>query len=215
MHFFPKQVFPLAFLFFLSSSVFAQEDYVFKNEKDGVKVYYKKTDDVHDVKLTTSFQSSASALVKLFSEVSKFPTWGYKISESKLLKKVSATEIYYYSVIDFPWPMSDRDVIMHSTLSQDPKTGIVTSLSEAVPDYLPEKEGLVRMTIADTKWIIHKASGGNINVEYYIHSHPGGNIPAWLVNMAIDVGPRETIKAMRDILQEPEYKSARLAHIKE
>ena len=204
----------LAILF--SIGLFAQKkDWTLKNEKEGVKVYYRSTGDVHEVKLATSIQTSFSSLVHLFSEVENFPKWGYKVVESRLLKRVSDTEIYYYSKLDFPWPLNDRDIIMHSVLIQDAATGIITAKSVAVPDYVPEVKDVVRMKTANTVWSLYPGEKGWRYIEYYIYSKPGGNIPDWLVNMAIDVGPRETIKSIKKILQQPAYREKRLAYIKE
>ena len=190
-------------------------NWTLKNNKDGVKVYFKKTADVHEIKLVTSLQTSLSGLVQLFSEVEHYPTWGYKVMESKLLKKVSDTEMYYYSKLDFPWPLSDRDLIMHTHLEQDPITKRITARSVAEPGYLPENKDVVRIKNAHTQWTLLPGTGGWPYIEYYIYSDPGGNLPDWLVNMAIDVGPRETIKAMRGLLQQDKYKKAKLAHIKD
>lgn len=210
--------FKWALLFLLvSNALYAQTsgNWTLKNNKDGVKVYFKKTADIHEIKLVTSLQTSLSGLVQLLSEVEHYPTWGYKVLESKLLKKVSETEMYYYSKLDFPWPLSDRDLIMHTHLEQDPTTKRIIARSVAEPDYLPENKDVVRIRNAHTQWTLLPGTGGWPYVEYHIYSDPGGNLPDWLINMAIDVGPRETIKAMRGLLQQDKYKKAKLAHIKD
>lgn len=191
------------------------DGWVFKNEKDGVKVYYKKTSDVHEIKLVTSVKSSLSGIIQLFNEVEHYGEWGYKISEAKLLKRVNDREFYYYSKLDFPWPLNDRDLILHTKVYQDSTTRRVTSKSYSKPDYLPETGDAVRIKTTTTQWTLVPGTGGWVYVEYYINSDPGGSIPDWLVNMAIDVGPRETIKNMRKILQEPKYQAVKLAYIKE
>lgn len=193
----------------------SNEGWIFKNEKDGVKVYYRKTSDVHEIKLITSIKSSLSGIIHLFNEVDDYSKWGYKLSEARLLKRVNNKEFYYYTKLDFPWPLNDRDLILHTQLEQDTSTRRVTSTSHAKPEYLPENEGVVRIKSTTTKWTLIPGAGGWVYVEYYINSNPGGNIPDWIVNMAIDMGPRETIKNMRKILQEPKYQSAKLAYIKE
>lgn len=191
------------------------ENWALKNNKDGVKVYFKKTADVHEVKLVTSLHTSLSGIVSLFSDVSSYPNWGYKVMESKLLKKVSDTEMYYYTRLDFPWPLSDRDIIMHTSLTQDPTTKQIIAKSTAAPNYLPLNKDVVRISNAHTQWTLLPGTGGWPYIEYHIYSDPGGNLPDWLVNMAIDVGPRETIKSMRALLQQDKYKHAKLAYIKE
>lgn len=203
------------FFSIFSTSVSAQKDWELKSDKDGIKVYYKKTTSVHEVKLVTSIQSSLSGIIQLFSEVDNYPRWGYKVNSAKLLKKVSDHEMYYHSKFDFPWPMDDRDAVMHTKLEQDAKTKTIYSISTAVPKFVPEEKNYLRMTNSNTKWTIIPGSNGWLYVEYYIYSSPGGTIPDWLVNMAIDVGPRETIKNMKTILKQPTYKNAKLAYIKE
>lgn len=191
------------------------EGWILKNEKDAVKVYYRKTSGIYELKLTTSIKVPLPGIVRLFDEVHKYAAWGYKVSEARLLKRVSATEMYYYSRIDFPWPMSDRDVILHTKLSQDPHSLAIYSVSTSEPDYIPEVKDVIRMRDVYTKWTLIPGPGGWLYLEYYLNSDPGGSIPDWAINMALDVGPRETIKRMRAILNDPVYQNTKLAHIKE
>lgn len=208
-------------LFFLCAqplSVQAQTEpaWVFKNEKDNVKVYYRRTSDVHEIKLVSSIKTTLSGLVHLLGEVEMYPSWGYKVMESKVIEKISDTEMYYYSRLDFPWPFNDRDIVMHTKLVQDPETRAIIATSTAVShDKVPVKKDVVRITNAKTTWKIWPGTSGWAYIEYYIYSDPAGNMPDWVVNMAIDMGPRETIKRMRNILKKPEYQAVRLAHIRE
>lgn len=210
-------LFLLLFSFSLLPSLHAQKSdgWIFKNEKSGVKVYYRKTSGIYELKLITSIKSSLSGMVALLTQVDRYPKWGYKVVEAKELARQSETDQIYYSKLDFPWPMEDRDIVMHNTLVQDPVTRRITSVSEAAPDYIPEKEEVVRIRTAKTVWNIVPGAGGWLYVEYYINSDPGGNIPDWLVNMALDVGPREVIGNIRSFVALPEYQSAKLTYIRE
>jgi hypothetical protein len=197
-----------------TSAVSAQNSWALKATKDGVNVYTRNSSsNVQELKLTTTLQTSLSGIAQLLSEVELYPKWGYKISEARVVKRISPNELYYYSRIDFPWPMSDRDVVMHTKLTQDPKTHVITAVSTAVPNLLPEVKDVVRLHKASTRWVITPQADGKLATEYYIHSDPGGSLPDWLVNMAIDVGPRETIKNMRGLLAQSRYRNARLAHV--
>lgn len=204
-----------ALLLFFSAISVQGQDWQFKNEKEGVKVYYRHTNDVYELKLTASVRTSLSGIIQLFNQVDRYPQWGYKIAESKLIEKVSDTELVYYTKFDFPWPLADRDVIMRSKLEQDPQTKVITSVSTAEPWRLAEYADVVRMQKVSTRWVMHPNDSGWLFIEYFVYSDPGGSIPDWAVNMAIDVGPRETIKSIRNILKEPFFQKARLAHIKD
>ncbi len=189
--------------------------WIFKNEKEGVKVYYRKTSDVYELKLITSLKVSLSGLVTLLSEVDNYPKWGYKVTESRELKKISEWETYYYSKLDFPWPLDDRDIVVRSKMEQDPVTRRITATSVSEPDFIPANKGVVRMRNAHTSWTLLPGPGGWTYVEYYIYSDPGGSLPDWLVNMALDVGPRETIKNIRNFVLQDKYQRAKLAHLKD
>jgi hypothetical protein len=193
--------------FFHTSTVgIAQkEPWILKNEKDNVKVFYRTTSDIHEVKLTTSIKTTVSGLIHLLSEVDLYPKWGYKVAYSKLVEKVSDTEMYYYSRIDFPWP---------TKMEQDPVTHVITCVSKAAPDYLPVNKDIERIRVCNTKWTIVGNPNGWTYVEYYIYSSPGGSIPDWAINMAIDVGPRETIKGIRKLIPAPKYQEIKLDYIK-
>lgn len=212
-----KWLLPFLFFSLFSELLSAQntDGWVFKNEKNGVKVYYKKTSDVHEIKMVTSMKATLSGVVQLLNEVENYPKWGYKLSEAKLLKRVNDQEFYYWSKLDFPWPLNDRDIVVQAKVEQDSASRRVTSTSWAKPNYLPENKDVVRIKTTTTKWTIVPGSGGWLYIEYYIYSNPGGNIPDWLVNMAIDIGPLETLSNMRKMLQEPKYRTAKLAYIKE
>lgn len=192
-----------------------QDDWILKNEKSGVKVYYRKTSDIYELKLITSIKSSLSGLLTLLNDVEDYPNWGYKVAEAKLLEKPSEGELVYYSKLDFPWPMDDRDVIMYNNTIQDPVSRKVVATSFARPSYLPDNKGVIRIQNAQTTWTIVPGKGGWLYVEYKIYSDPGGNLPDWLVNLAIDVGPRETISKIRKNVGSPKYQNVKLAHIKE
>ena len=70
----------LASLFLYSATQAQNTDgWIYKNEKDGVKVFYKATEDIHEVKLATALKTPLSGLIQLFSEVELYPNWGYKV----------------------------------------------------------------------------------------------------------------------------------------
>ena len=141
MHFIQLRPIIVFLLSLTSFFTMAQGDgWVLKSEKDGIKVYFKKTSDVYEVKLATSIQTSLSGIVHLLDDVGNYPKWGYKVVESTLLKKVNDKEMYYHSKFDFPWPLDDRDIIMHTHLEQDAKTNVIHTYSTAAPTYIPEEK---------------------------------------------------------------------------
>lgn len=207
-----KNIFCFCLLFafpFLQTDSYAQENWVFQKEKNGVKIYKRKAAEGHEIKLVTTFNAAPAALVALFNNVPEYPKWGYKVAHSELLKRVSDTEFYYYSRFDFPWPLDDRDVVMHTTVETDAVTKVVTLTSKAEPNYLPEKEGIVRVRKANVFWTLTPNGNSATEGEYRLSLLPGGLLPDASVSLASDTGPVETVQKMKNLLKEERYKNVK------
>jgi hypothetical protein len=192
------------------------DDWVFKKERDNVKVYTKKMANGQTaVKLCSSVQASLPGVALLFSDVDDYVKWGYKMQESKLLRRISDTEMCYYAKFDFPWPLHDRDIAMHSTLKQDASTKALFYENVAKPDLVAKQKNVVRIEEATTQWHFFAPRNGWMYLEQYIYSDPGGDIPTWASDFAVDSGPIETIRGIRRRLLDERYQNAKLAHIAE
>lgn len=188
-----------------------------KKEIDGIQVFFRKSPDskINELRIETTVEASLSAIVTLMRDVPSFTNWIFKCVASERLYTPSDQESIYYGEMDFPWPMSNRDFIAHSRVSQDENTKTVVILSEGLPGYIPEKKGLIRMPLLKVKWEITPIQDGKVRIAYNLQSDPGGSIPPWLINMAIDQGPTNSIKRLQNMLYKEKYKNAQLSFIQE
>ncbi len=188
-----------------------------KKEVDDLKIYLRKSESstIKEIKVTYIAEASLSNIIAVLRDVSAFPEWIYACTESQVLERLSDTETIYYSQIDFPFPMSDRDFIARSKLSQKPDTKEIFIKVTGEYDYLPPKKALVRLPKLLINWHITPISLKKVIVEYRLVSDPGGWIPDWAVNIALDKGPVNSMKKFKEMLTKEKYKSAKLAFIQE
>lgn len=207
----------LLFAFHTVSSSFAQVDknWEFKGQKDGITIYHQRTAGLWHIKLATSLKAPLAGIAMMFADVSTYTDWGYKIVEARQLQRISETEIYYYAKYDFPWPFSDRDIILHSKLEQNPYTKVVTITNTPQPNYLAEKKDLERIKNTTTKWRFVPGKDGWVYTEQIISTDSAENLPDWLVKMTLDTGPRETAKGIRRVLLAERYQQGSLPYIQE
>ena len=193
--------------------VSAQTDWKLRADEDGIKVYASVVPDskVKSVKVETQFNATAPQLVALLMDVKTSTDWVYHLKSAVVVKQVSANELYYYSEVSLPWPAANRDFVAHLTVSQNPETKVVTVDGPAVPGFVPEKKGIVRVNESVGKWIITPVGNDKVNVVYVLHMDPGGELPAWLVNMFSSDAPMKIFKSMRTQLQKPVYRNTELA----
>jgi len=214
-----KYIFLLSLSLLCSTYAFAQEPgpWELKKERQDLKIFVRDNpaSPIKELKMKFTLEATMSAVVFLMQDIEAIPDWVYKCPEAYHLNKINNSEEFYYNRVDFPWPLDDRDLVVKSTLVQDPVTKVVRSESYNRPAYIPEKEGIVRIPKLHLWWEFTPRKNGFIEVEYFLSSDPGGLIPAWIINLAIDQGPTQTIKAFKKILKEPKYRDAKLDFISE
>jgi hypothetical protein len=199
----------------MTAAAQAADNWVYKGEETGIKIYHQRADGLLHIKLATSLKAPLAGIAALFAEVSSYPKWGYKMVEARMLHRVSETEMYYYARYDFPWPIEDRDIILHSKLEQNQKSKTITIVNTPKPDYLPLTKGVQRIQNTTTQWLFVPGNGGWVYTEQLISTDSAEGIPDWLVKMTADTGPRETARGIQKALKAERFQTAKLVHIQE
>jgi len=187
-------------------------------EENGISVYTRAstTSSFSELKMHGTFETSMSAIIALFKDVPNYTSWVYSCSVSESVKTTTDGEdYYYYSVTDAPWPVSNRDVVVHSKVTQEAGTWIVTSASENVNGLVKKKKGMERVPLLNSTWTLIPLKEGKVDIAYHLRVDPGGLIPAWLVNLTLSIGPYNTMLGLKREVAEDKYKNAHFPYIYE
>ncbi|HTJ48495.1 MAG TPA: START domain-containing protein [Cyclobacteriaceae bacterium] len=173
------------------SVLFAQTDCVLRKDEDSIKVYtcHNEGSKFKSIKSDFTINTTFSTLVSMVLNIDNYNQWQYNTVNPKILKRISDHEIIYYVEVEAPWPVSNRDMIIHLIVKQDPTTKTVTMTADSEPDYIPHKEGLVRVPMSKSTWTVKRLSSKKLEVHYAIKIDPGGSVPAWMVNMVCAEAP--------------------------
>lgn len=190
----------------------AQKTWKLISEKDGIFVYTQNLENskFRAIRAVCTVDCGVTRLAYVLMDVSNTKDWVYATKVCKLLKKMSPTDIYYYSEVEIPWPVSNRDFIIRITLTQDEKTKIARIVAENHPGYIPEKKNVIRIPKSAGSWILTPLGDGRTKVEYVIHVDPGGSVPAWMVNMLADVGPHSSFTKLKKEVKKEKYDRVKL-----
>lgn len=200
-------------------SLFAQSEneWELRKEEDGITVYTRASDssDFRQLQMRVQLKTKLATMVAVFKNVPGYLDWVYSCISSEVLKVEASHEQFYYSESESPWPVSNRDVVMHSIVEQDKSTMVVTSTSKSFFGLKPEVEGNIRVTTLYSKWTLTPIGEGVVDVVYFLSMDPGGWVPAWLMNMTISVGPFKTLVNLKEEIKKEKYTTARFDFIKE
>jgi hypothetical protein len=188
-----------------------------EKNKNGVMVYTRSINgsSYKEFKAVTTVKSSLAGVVAIFSAVPGFTGWMDLCTEAKTLKKISDLENIGYYVSDAPWPCSDRDMVTHSTITQDTVTKAITINMEGMPDYIPSKSGLVRIPKLRGFWKFVPKPGGTVEVTFQLHAELGGSVPAWLANYSVVDNPFNTLVNFSEEIKKDKYQLQKFPYIKE
>lgn len=194
-----------------------QEKWHLKKNEQGISVYTRHIEGSRLKELKSDFQvkSSLSSIVSLLCDFDAYPEWVYRCEKSYAIKKISNFEYVQYQTVKAPWPAEDRDIVMHKKLTQDPVTKVIIQRVNGMPDYIPKDGDHVRVSLFKAVWVITPLKNGMVNLEYQLLVDPGGNIPTWMVNLAVVDGPFDSEVKMKELLMTEKYQKAKLTFIKE
>lgn len=191
---------------FVSVSLTAQS-WKLNHEEEGIKVYTSlvENSDIKAIKVECTIEATLSQLTAVLLDIPASNEWIYATKYCRVQKTISPSELIYHSEIDVPWPASNRDFIVRVKLEQDSITKKLTVDGENLPHYLKEQENVVRIMHTKSNWTITPRDK-YLDIVFTLHVHPGGSIPAWLINLFATRGPLETFRNLRSQVNKPAYK---------
>lgn len=189
------------FLTFFSAQELFQNNWKIDKNKDGIKVYTRveKGSNFKAFKAIVEVDNSIDEIIKILKNVSEYTNWYGYTKTSKLLKIEKGIQYNYVETI-FPWPYSNRDMVYKMSIENNSSGAVKVSL-KGLPNYIPEKKGIVRMKKAEG-YILLQPNNGKTQIIYVFHSEPGENIPTWLANNSIANLPFKTLSGLRKTLKE-------------
>ncbi|HEX5277058.1 MAG TPA: hypothetical protein VFW42_05255 [Fluviicoccus sp.] len=179
-----------------------------KNDRRHQVVTYAKQEDqkrLRSFRQELTFDASIDAIAALLLDIDNYPRWYHLNTESRMLKKVSPTEFYYYQVFDAPPGTPDRDVVVRATIQPySARNGALKLILRAAPDFMPPQPGLVRMPAFEMVATYTPIGNGQIKGVTEGYADPGGNAPAWAINYVQRAAPYRNALSIRRVVKEYE-----------
>jgi hypothetical protein len=184
-----------------NSIAFAQTtEWTLRKNEDGIQVYTRNHpgSNILEFKAVTTLNSKIDKVKKVVTNVNGGIYWMERIIVSKLLKTDSKGNMYAYYEMDVPWPLENRDIVVFQKIKRQTPDNLLITIS-SIPEYYPEQENITRIKIAKGHWELIKLQDNKTKIIYTFYSDPGGNIPAWIVNLFIVDSPYKTMKNLKQM----------------
>lgn len=201
-----SRVFLLSFIFLFINyfpSVSQVNNCDLKKDKDGIKVYTCPSDTSKFRSLVAKFELeniTFTELERFLWNVDNYVNWQYNMVEASLLQKTDNQSIIYRSVVDAPWPVQNREMIVQLSVNKNLGPDQLVFSMHTVPTEYPIHEDLVRVPFSQASWTVKQVKN-KLLVTYQLNIDPGGYVPPMLVNLAMAEGPYESFRTLKKLLE--------------
>lgn len=145
---------------------------------------------------TTTMSAPPEQVAAWIGATHTYVDWMHNCEEARVVKG-KGEEVFGYSRIASPWPVSDRDVVLRS-IRNDKADGTIRIQFRSTNDVeVPVPSGTVRMAHLEGAYDLTPVEGGT-HVVYTVDSDPGGSLPTWLIRQAGKDLPYFTLRNLRE-----------------
>ncbi len=181
----------------------AQKNCTLQKNEQGIRVSLCTTDSSSFKTIIVEFEAAGTlkAYASGILNVEKYHIWQHSIENIKTLKKITPHTFIYYVEVDSPWPINNRDLIFRFSLTQNLHTKALTIRLKHLPNFIPTKNGIVRIPKAESILIVTPLTATRLHVKYVLQIDPGGEIPPFIANLFAANTPWSTFNAFRNLLE--------------
>ncbi|WP_171406821.1 START domain-containing protein [Acinetobacter guerrae] len=184
-------------------------------DKNNIKVWTYQTENnpVIQYKAETTFDVPIEQAVGLILNVEHAAKWVPYVSETKVLSRDDKKgEFILYMVLDFPFPLKDRDLVVKGKISKT-NNGVISIRNNAVTGYYPIQKDRLRLNKYEGDWTFQKLGANKVKVTTSGYADPAGSIPLSFVNMFVQQQPYQMLMKMKIELQKPANSLVKLPDI--
>ncbi|RMF23970.1 MAG: hypothetical protein D6765_12340, partial [Bacteroidetes bacterium] len=155
------------------------QDWERTRQEDGILVYLRKLPGhpLKQVKITLTLDVPLETALQTLDEVAAYPQWVYRCRSARVLERRPDGTLLFHTETELPWPLHNRDVILLNRVFTDSSSHTLISHSEALPHFLPEQKGVVRVPYLVSRWEFRRLGPKAVHITYFLDSDPGGLIP--------------------------------------
>ena len=173
--------------------------------KNNIKVwtFQNSQNPVFIYKAETTYDSPLEKAVNLILDIDHAVQWVPYMGSIKVLSRDDKKgEFLLYMVLDFPFPLKNRDLVVQGKIMKDAQ-GIITIKNKAVDKGYAKNPDYVRLTHYEGDWTFQKLANNKTKVSTYGYANPEGAIPLSFVNMFVQQQPYQMLQKMKTELSKP------------
>ena len=189
------------------------EAWSLRKEAGSIRIYTMEQDDssFKVFKAEALLDAPIEAIMAVLVDPTSCTEWVLNCSESYGVGKNNFNNRYAYSVNSMPWPVTDRDYVLHIHTQGDEDSGEIVMEMSATPGKRAETSNRVRVDRSDTLYRFIPEDG-KTRMIWLQHTDPNGALPGWLVNTLLVDIPVSSIEDLERVARLERYQGFHLIY---
>tara|TARA_R110002049_G_scaffold67767_7_gene175864 strand:- start:677 stop:1303 length:627 start_codon:yes stop_codon:yes gene_type:complete len=178
------------------------EPWALQQDEGDIQIFTRPVSDSPflEVKATALIKAPIEHVAAVMGDGQRCSEWRARCKSSEVLGTPSDTERTIYMVLDMPWPVEDRDMVIHSTIDIDRTARTVTV--QLGPDTANHPEqGYVRASTTG-QYEIKALDEDQVFLTYIMHTDLGGDLSANLANPRVVESTYEDMKRLQALAEQ-------------
>jgi len=172
-------------------------EWVFLYEKAGFRAYEHKGPPLA-YKAEGILDLPLPEVAAVLVDIPRQKEWVHRLAESRVLEGNPLSRSVIYSRYTLPWPATDRDAVIESTVAENIKRAEVhVRFQNSTSPSAPVRRNCIRVPLSEGAFSIRDTGQGTVFVSYSISLDPGGWLPDWIVSVFVQDAPLSTLQAFR------------------
>lgn len=190
----------------LLPAIAAAEEWKFVEQRDGVVIYERKADKLgnHALRGVLEADVPIEKVISIFVDPDERPNWVYRVAEQEMLEaEDNQGDIWserYWTRLDMPFPVSDRDYVLMSLYEFHPDDKKVTASVQSITDpRKPQSGGCCVRAESNANYTITALPGQErTRIEVIVESDLKGRVSDGLIRR---VGPDWPVHTLKNLME--------------
>lgn len=196
-------------LIILSNFIYTQDkEWVLLSNRDGIDTYRAVVEkpNIDEFRAITTLNCRLDIIAVVLKDFPRYPDWMPNCIEARQVETIDDNNLRLYYQHHTPWPVRNRDAVLHVASRLDTIAKALYISSIAVNDScFPPSNNPVRMLKMEAYWKIQFIDENHTYISYRLLSDPGGYIPANQANRFTENLPYQTLLGLKQMISKPEY----------
>lgn len=185
-------------------------------QKNGITVWKQAIPNTKIIgfKGNTTINATPKQILSVIMDIENSNQWIPRTRSAKSYEDQTQNGLpKTYIILDMPFPLADRELMVSSNITQQPNGTINMSNKLTTINGIKPNKKYVRIPSYSGSWVLKPVGKNKTDITITGHADPAGGLPAWVANLFVTDQPYEMLRNLKKQVQKPKYQNPTIKYV--